>query len=118
LQDAEEAKKDSFARLLEAEQKRLEAYQQAENIVESAKQESYFNYDTVIEQAKIDAKKISDAAHDDAQTLITRLQETEDKKVVELALYASEQLLKKKIDKKENEKFIKEFINSKGGLDD
>jgi F0F1-type ATP synthase membrane subunit b/b' len=99
---------------MEAEQKRLEAYQQAQNIIDAAKQESYFNYDTLIEQAKIDAKKIADAANDDARTLVNKLQENEEKKIIDIALHASEQLLKKKMNKKENEIFIKDFISDFG----
>jgi len=110
LYDAEAAKKDSFERLAEAEKKRLEAYIKAEEIVDSATNESYFHYDSIISLANKEAEKIKISASNEIETLKKKVVVDNNKHITEKALKIAEMLLKKNIGAEDNEKIIDSFL--------
>jgi F0F1-type ATP synthase membrane subunit b/b' len=109
LQDAEEKKQESLKRLIDAENKKLEAYMEAENIISLAKNDSFFEYNEIIEQAQEDALKIKKEALKLKDIYKKEVEVNNNNKILELALFTTKKMLKTKITKNENLKFIDEF---------
>ncbi|MDR2829330.1 MAG: F0F1 ATP synthase subunit B [Mycoplasmataceae bacterium] len=112
LNEAEENKKESFARLLEAEQKRLDSYEEAQTIIERAKNEANYEFDSIISLAQSDAAKINENAKLDAISLKTKVEMENDKKITDIAFATTKELLKRNITNKDNKQFVDSFIKT------
>ncbi|MDR2847443.1 MAG: hypothetical protein LBV22_03850 [Mycoplasmataceae bacterium] len=110
--DADNAKKKAYERLVEAERKRLEAYDEAQQIIEKANRDSLLEYDRIIADAKKTANDIVEKAHGNVRSLHRSLEMEANKRIVELTFLTSEEILHREIDKKTNQKIINEFIDN------
>jgi F-type H+-transporting ATPase subunit b len=110
ISDADAAKKLAYERLVEAEHKRLEAYDEAQKIIEKANRDSAIEYDKILNDARKNASDILEKAHGNARSMHRALETEANKRIVELTFLASEEILKRNIDKNTNEKLINEFI--------
>ncbi|MDR2654270.1 MAG: hypothetical protein LBB39_03090 [Mycoplasmataceae bacterium] len=111
LNDSEKAKHESFKRLLDAENKRLDAYAEAENIIIRAKNESFFEYNEIIELAQKNSEIIKNDALKLADEYKKQIEVKNNEKILDLTLFATSKLLKAKLSKKDNEKFVSKFIS-------
>jgi F-type H+-transporting ATPase subunit b len=112
LNEAEANKKESFARLLEAEQKRLTSYEEAQTLIDKAKNEAIYEFDSIINAAQSDATKINENAKIDAELLKTKIEVENDRKITEIAFATIEELLKRNITNKDNKQFVDSFIKT------
>jgi|LQAB01.1.fsa_nt_gi F-type H+-transporting ATPase subunit b len=112
LTEAENNKKESFARLLEAEQKRLASYEEAQMIVDKAKNEANYEFNSIIDLAQSDAIKINENAKIDAELLKTKVEVENDKKIIDIAFATTTELLKRNITSKDNKQFVDNFIKT------
>jgi F-type H+-transporting ATPase subunit b len=112
LNEAEANKKESFARLLEAEQKRLTSYEEAQALIDKAKNEAIYEFDSIINVAQSDAMKINESAKIDAQLLKTKIEVENDKKITEIAFATTKELLKRNITNRDNKQFVDSFIKT------
>jgi F-type H+-transporting ATPase subunit b len=110
--EAENAKKESFQRLIEAENKRMEAYEEAQKIIDNSNMESNYKFDEIVNKAKSDAFSIQKNADEEAKQLLKDLNQTNNKKIVSIAMLASKEILKRNINKKDNEKIVNNFIKN------
>jgi F-type H+-transporting ATPase subunit b len=112
LNEAEANKKESFARLLEAEQKRLTSYEEAQILIEKAKNEATYEFDSIISVAQDDAMKINESAKIEAELFKTKIEVDNDKKITEIAFATTKELLKRNITSKDNKHFVDSFIKT------
>jgi F-type H+-transporting ATPase subunit b len=110
INEAEKAKKDAYARLLDAEQKRLKSYQEAQTILEDARTESFLHYDDIINKAQVDAEQILAKAKEESIDFKKNLELENEKRIANIVFNVSESLLKEKINHEKNKRFIAEFI--------
>jgi F-type H+-transporting ATPase subunit b len=121
LNEAEENKKDAIARLLEAEKKRLAAYEEAQLIIDRAKDEANFEGESILQLAKDDAKAIYANAKRGAKQLQQEIVKDNDRRVNELAINVCETIMHKKITKSDNDNIIRNIIKNvdkNGGKDE
>jgi F-type H+-transporting ATPase subunit b len=110
LVEAENAKKESFARLIESEQQRLKAYSDAEIIIKNAQGESNYHFDNIVKQAQDDAEQIKRSAKNEIKDYKKNLEVDNNKKIIDIAFLASEKIIKKNINLKDNKKIINDFV--------
>ncbi|GMO14215.1 MAG: hypothetical protein Ta2E_04370 [Mycoplasmoidaceae bacterium] len=117
LNDAEANKKESFARLLEAEEKRLSSYEEAQSIIDKATNDASFKFNSIVDDAQSDAAKIIENAKRDALVMKDKVSIDNDKKISEIAFATAEEIIKRNMNSKDNELLVKNFIKSinKGG---
>jgi F0F1-type ATP synthase membrane subunit b/b' len=96
---------------LDAENKRLDAYAEAENIIIRAKNESFFEYNEIIELAQKNSEIIKNDALKLADEYKKQIEVKNNEKILDLTLFATSKLLKAKLSKKDNEKFVSKFIS-------
>ncbi|MDR2636521.1 MAG: hypothetical protein LBB95_01535 [Mycoplasmataceae bacterium] len=112
LNDSESNKKESIARLLEAENKRMQAYEEAQLIIDRAKNEANYEGESILQLANDDAKMIYKNAKRDAKLLKQEIIKDNDKRINEIALSVCKTIIKKQITKKNNDRLIKDILNN------
>jgi F-type H+-transporting ATPase subunit b len=90
----------------------MEAYEEAQKIIDNGNMEINYKYDEIINKAKADASTIHKNANEEAKQLVTELNQTNNKKISDIAMFASKEILKRNINKKDNEKIINNFIKN------
>ncbi|MDR0857355.1 MAG: hypothetical protein LBM76_03160 [Mycoplasmataceae bacterium] len=121
LYSAEQANRESFIKLSEAEQTRINAYSDAKMIIENARNEAYMDKENIQSETKILVKKMLEDAKNNGIKLQNQIRQTMNDQILDIAMTATEALLQKKVNKKENEKFVKQAIDNikvLGGEDD
>lgn len=112
LNETELAKKIALKKLIDIEKQRFETYQNSQKIIENAIAESNVEYNKIINNAKEEAKHIVQSSKKDIETLKFNIENEENKKILELSIKIAEELMKKKINKKDSQNFVDEFIES------
>lgn len=115
--EAEEARKEAFEKLNEADQIKFAAHSQAKNIVDKAINQAYIQKEQIEGESKINAKKIIDDAQHQAERMQYKIKLDNEKEIIEIALSATESLLQKKVTKEENEELVKNIINKMNNND-
>jgi F-type H+-transporting ATPase subunit b len=110
ITDSENAKKEAYERLIEAEQKRMEAYEQAQFIIDKANKTSVIEHDKILQRAQAAAELIIKKAKNDIIGIQNSLLEEANKKIIDVTYYAVNEILKKEVTRVENDKIINDFI--------
>ncbi|MDR1991252.1 MAG: hypothetical protein LBP70_00780 [Mycoplasmataceae bacterium] len=111
IAEAEKSRREAFIKLNEAEQTRILAHTQAKTIVENATTQAYLQKETIENESKTNARKILEDAQRQAVQLKQSIKLENEKQVLDIAFDAAEALLQRNLDKKDNEKIVKEFLN-------
>jgi F0F1-type ATP synthase membrane subunit b/b' len=98
--------------LLEAENKRMQAYEEAQLIIDRAKNEANYEGESILQLANDDAKMIYKNAKRDAKLLKQEIIKDNDKRINEIALSVCKTIIKKQITKKNNDRLIKDILNN------
>ncbi|MDR2823000.1 MAG: F0F1 ATP synthase subunit B [Mycoplasmataceae bacterium] len=112
IKDAEQAKKEAFDRLAQAEQEKIQAHSQAALIVENASKQAYHQKEQIEGEAQQNVKRMYDDAKNESVKLQENIKANMHKQIVDIAFDATESLLQEKIDETTNRKFIEEFIKN------
>lgn len=110
IYDADNVKKEAYERLVEAEQKRMQAYADANDIIEKAKKTSFLEHDKIIEEAHKHAEALTNKAKSDAISMENDLINQSNKRIVDISLLASKKILEKEINVTDNSKIVEDFI--------
>ncbi|MDR2369596.1 MAG: hypothetical protein LBD63_03125 [Mycoplasmataceae bacterium] len=111
IAEAEKSRREAFEKLNEAEQSRLQAHAQARTIIDNATSQAYVKKEAIENESKINAKKIMVDAQQQILRLENSLRQNNEKEILDIAFSATEALLQKKIQKADDEKIVKEFID-------
>jgi F-type H+-transporting ATPase subunit b len=79
--------------------------------VENATTQAYLQKETIENESKTNARKILEDAQRQAVQLKQSIKLENEKQVLDIAFDAAEALLQRNLDKKDNEKIVKEFLN-------
>jgi F-type H+-transporting ATPase subunit b len=110
IKDAENARREAFERLAEAEQTKIDAYLKAQQIIDHAVGQAYKQKETIELEAKENLKKIQIDASYQVAKLKQSMQDDIEKQILDTAFNATQALLQKKINHKENRKLVQKFI--------
>ena len=84
---------------------------QASAIIKNAEQQGYEQYDAIIEQAKTDVEEMKKDAQKDIERAKEEAIQDIRNEMVSVALSASEEILKREVDSKDNKRLAEDFIN-------
>ena len=101
----------SEEKLKEADDKLNASYKEAKQIIATAKIDAEKTREEIIMKAKDDAKLEVDKAKEDIALEVKKSQDAINQEMVEIALSASEKILEREVNKKDNTKRVKEFIH-------
>lgn len=111
IKQSEQAREESLKRLHEAEQEKINAHNEAQNILEVANNQAYQIKEQIESQAKNNAKKITDDAINEGIKIKTDISSKMNQQILDIAFDATSSLLKKKITRKDSDKFVEDFID-------
>jgi F-type H+-transporting ATPase subunit b len=107
---AEEARRETYLRLKEAENEKVDAHNRANFIISNATNEAYKKKDEIESQANFNAKKIRSDAETDIEKMRIKIRSDAQKQIVDIAFAAAETLVKKNYRSTDDTKIINEFI--------
>ena len=84
---------------------------QASAIIKNAEQQGHEQYDAIIEQAKSDVEEMKKDAQKDIERAKEEAIQDIRNEMVSVALSASEEILKREVDNKDNKRLAEDFIN-------
>ena len=84
---------------------------QASAIIKNAEQQGHEQYDAIIEQAKTDVEEMKKDAQKDIERAKEEAIQDIRNEMVSVALSASEEILKREVDTKDNKRLAEDFIN-------
>jgi len=84
---------------------------QASAIIKNAEQQGHEQYDAIIEQAKTDVEEMKKDAQKDIERAKEEAIQDIRNEMVSVALSASEEILKREVDSKDNKRLAEDFIN-------
>jgi F-type H+-transporting ATPase subunit b len=110
IREAEEARKEVFIKLQEAEKEKIEAHNRANIIVSDATNQAYKRKEEIEYEANLNARKIRTDAETEAEKLKIKIKNESQKQIVNIAFSAAETLVKKKYNYADDSRTINEFI--------
>ena len=84
---------------------------QASEIIKNAEKQGQEKYDAIIEQAKGDVEEMKKGAQEDIERAKEEAIKDIHDEMVKVALSASEEILKREVDTKDNKRLAEDFIN-------
>ena len=84
---------------------------QASEIIKNAEKQGQEKYDAIILQAKSDVEEMKVGAQEDIERAIEEAIKDIHDEMVKVALSASEEILKREVDNKDNKRLAEDFIN-------
>lgn len=100
----------SLDKLKAADENLNKSYQEARVIINNAKEDALKEREAIIALAKEDAKKEKLKAQEDIKLAIKKSEDEIHKEMVDIALLASEKILEREVNKKDNTRRVNEFI--------
>lgn len=110
INQAEEIKNKALKQLAIAEQSKINAFEDAKKIIEDANKQAYQNKVEIEQQAINNSQRVMQQAENDAKKIKTRIEQTMNQQIIDLAFEASNALLKSKVSKKDSQSFVEDFI--------
>ena len=95
----------------EAKETLAESKVQASTIIKNAEKQGQEKYDALIEQAKSDVQEMKNDAQKDIERAKEEAIQDIHNEMVKVALSASEEILKREVDNKDNKRLAEDFIN-------
>ena len=110
IREAEKSRKDALVKLQEIEKEKIEAHNRVNLILSNATNEAYRKKEAIELEANLSAKKIRNDAESDIEKMKIKMKNDMQKQIVDIAFSATETLIKKKYNPKDDYKTIHEFI--------
>lgn len=110
IAEAEKNKQEATKLLAEAEKTKLRAFDEANQIVDQAKQNAYSESEKITSEAQMTANQIQNNANLEAQKIKQEAKDEMNQQVMDLTFSISNALLKSKITKKDNDEYVADFI--------
>lgn len=100
----------SEAKLVEADERINASYKEANVIVNQAKEDAMKEREAIIAQAQLDAKREKEKAEQEIALEVKKKEEEIHQEMVDVALLASEKILEREVNDKDNKKRVDNFI--------
>lgn len=110
IKEAETLRKNAAKELEAANNKKLEAFSQANEIMNNATNEGYSLKEKLEAEAKMNAKQIRTDAENEAKKIKREIASEMEASIVDNACLLASNLIKQKITKEDNDALINEFI--------
>lgn len=114
LEEAQRAKAEAEVRFKEMEKKLAQAHKEMEELKAMLLEQGRLEKERILANAQKEAEKIRKQAQMTAEQELKKAQSTLRKEAVELATRIAEALLKERIDPKDHERLIQEYVHSVG----
>ncbi len=110
INDAQKNKAIAEKNALESQEAIIASKKEAASIIEAANKAASVSGEAIIEEAKLEAARIKANAEDDIERSKQEALESIHDEMVDVALSASSEILKREITSEDNERLAKEFI--------
>lgn len=110
IRDSETAKAEAEINAKASEEAIIASKKEAAEIIAQAKATAEENRKTSIEQTQLEINKMKTLAEEDIEKSKLDAQEDIKKEIVNVALAASEEVLKREVNEKDNKKIVEDFI--------
>lgn len=114
LEEAQRAKAEAEARFKEMEKKLAQAHKEMEELKRMLLEQGRLEKERILANAQKEAEKIRKQAQLTAEQELKKAQSMLRKEAVELAARIAEALLKERIDPKDHERLIRQYVESVG----
>lgn len=111
IRDSEENKAIAEKNVVQSEEGLLASKKQAAFIIESANEQANREYALSVEQTKLEIQKMKKEAQEDIERSRQIVLDQIHDEMVEVALSASSEILKREVNSKDNARLAKEFID-------
>ena len=108
---AEKQNEDAKVNLKESQVNLIESRKKADEMIESAKRQTIIEQQAIIDQTAQEVSKMKKDADKDIERKKLQAQEDVKKEIVNVALLASSELLKRETNTKDNERLVQQFID-------
>lgn len=111
--DLEQAKEDKIAAhqlLKQANEEVSNAYHKSQTIIASANKEASVMKEEILNQAKVESMDMKKRAYQEMEMEKASMKQEIADEIVQVAMYATEKLLKEKIDEEKDQEAIQQFI--------
>lgn len=112
VKDAEEDKRIARENAVKSEQMIVDSKKTASEIIESANQRAIKEAEEIKEETRNEISRMKKAAEVEIEEAKAQSLKDIHDEMVDVALYASEEILGREVDKSDNEKLARNFINS------
>ena len=110
IRDSETAKAEAEKNVKASEEAVIASKKEADEIIAQAKLTAEENKKVSIEQTQLEINKMKALAEEDIEKSKLDAQEEIKKEIVNVALAASEEVLKREVNEKDNKKIVEDFI--------
>lgn len=115
IKEAEEKNQEANTNLTQANEAILASRREASEIVENARNEAELEREEILRQAEQEVIEMKKRAERDIKQSEEDAKEEIRQRMIEIALDASSELLKRNVENKDNEKLVSDFINEIDG---
>ncbi len=112
VEQTKKAKEEAFSNFEKSKEEQIRAQAQAIHIVNAANDEGYKIRERLEVEAKANARRIQNEAKDEALKQEEKLRQDMQKEIINVAFSAAEALIKKEINKKDNQRLVDDFIKN------
>ena len=110
IRDSEKAKAEALKNVTASEEALIASKKEAAEIVANSKVVAENNKQEVIEQTQLEVNKMKEQAEEDIARSKEEAKEQVKKEMISVALMASEEVLKREINEKDNARVVEDFI--------
>ena len=110
IRQAEEAKAQALKNASQSEETIIASKKEAANIIAQAKETAESNKQAMIEETQIEINKMKSLAEEDIARSKEEAKEEIRQEMVSVALAASEEVLKREVNEKDNARIVQDFI--------
>lgn len=110
IKDSEQNKAISIENARKSEETLLASQKEASNIIQEAKVKALSEREALINETNLEIAKLKQNADKDIALAKEEAKEDIQKEIIDVALLASEQVLKREVTKKDNENLVQDFI--------
>ena len=110
IRQAEEAKAEALKNASQSEETIIASKKEAANIIAQAKETAESNKQAMIEETQLEINKMKSLAEEDIARSKEEAKEEIRQEMVSVALAASEEVLKREINEKDNARIVNDFI--------
>lgn len=111
ITSAQKLNEDAMVNFKDSEVKLMETRKTADDMIENAKKQASIEKQAIIDKTNAEISKMKKDAETDIARKKLQAQEDVKKEIVNVALLASSELLKRETNTKDNERLVQDFIN-------
>lgn len=112
IREAEEKNASADVNQKQAEEILLSSKKEAADIIERANNQAEINKQSILEETRLEVEKMKNQAEIDIENSKQEALDSIHNEMVEVALSASEEILKREVNKEDNARLAEEFVNN------